>query len=257
MSEAVSGRAERTALVTGAASGIGLATAELLARSGVRVAMNHLSGDARGLAEVERLRAAGLAVVSAPGDVSDPKSADEMVARAISDLGRLDYLVNNAGTPATTEPIPMGELDRLDEGFWNSILSTNLVGPFRCTRAAAAALREAKGAVVSTASIAAFDLPGSSLAYGASKAGLVNMTKNLARGLAPHVRVNAVAPGFVLSPWTSTWPPARVAELSEKALLKRACRPEDIAETIVFLLTQGRMITGQTIIVDGGITLAG
>ena len=163
----------------------------------------------------------------------------------------------NSARASHSAPVIGAGFDRLDPAFWDRILATNLTGPFRCTRAAAAALREAGGAVVTTASIAGFDSAGSSLAYGASKAAVVNMTKNLARALAPTVRVNAVAPGLVLSPWTSTWPEERIRQSSEKALLKRACRPEDIADTIVYLLTRAPMITGQTIIVDGGLTLAG
>ena len=138
----------KTALVTGAASGIGLATAELFARRGVRVAINYLPDDPRGLAAVERLRAQGLAVVGAPGDVSKAGSAERMVQEAIDALGRLDFLANNAGTSATSAPIPSADLDRLTEDFWATILATNLLGPFRCTRAAAQALRaSARGGV--------------------------------------------------------------------------------------------------------------
>src|SRR5438067_4404706 len=122
----------KAALVTGAASGIGLATVELFASRGVAVALNHLPEDGRGPAAVERLRGLGCAVISAPGDVSAPAQAENMVRGAIGTLGRLDYLVNNAGTPATVEPITPSELDRLTEEFWSSILSTNLLGAFRC-----------------------------------------------------------------------------------------------------------------------------
>src|SRR5437870_100087 len=108
----------KTALVTGAASGIGLATAELFAKRKAKVALNHLPDDPRGTAAVERLRAQGHAVIAAPGDVSRPGSAETMVHRAVDALGRLDFLVNNAGTPATVEPIPPADLDRLNEEFW-------------------------------------------------------------------------------------------------------------------------------------------
>ena len=126
----------KTALVTGAASGIGLATAELFAKRKAKIALNHLADDARGAAAVERLRAQGHVVISAPGDVSKPGAAETMVQRAVDALGRLDFLVNNAGTSATVEPIAPADLNRLDEEFWATILATNLLGPFRCTRAA-------------------------------------------------------------------------------------------------------------------------
>jgi 3-oxoacyl-[acyl-carrier protein] reductase len=245
----------KTALVTGGASGIGLATVEIFARCGATVALNHLADDRRGAEQVERLKSAGHRVVAAPGNVSKPGEAEAMVTRAIDALGRLDFLVNNAGTPATPAPIPFSELDRLTEDFWQTILNTNLIGPFRCTHAAVGALRQAKGAICSTASIAGVQGSGSSIPYATSKAGVINLTRSLARTLAPEIRVNAVAPGFVDSPWNKDWPADRKVQSVERTPLKRACTPEDIAVTIFFLCAGSAMITGQTIIVDGGLTL--
>jgi 3-oxoacyl-[acyl-carrier protein] reductase len=247
--------AGKTALVTGAASGIGLATVELFARRKVRVALNHLPDDARGATAVERLRSQGHAVIAAPGDVSEAGGAEDMVRNAINALGRLDFLVNNAGTSATAAPIAPADLGRLDDGFWATILATNLLGPFRCTRAAAAALKAAHGAVCNTASVAGRNMPGSSMAYGASKAALINLTKNLARAFAPEARVNAVAPGFVDTDWTRNWPASRRQASTERTLLKRACTPADIATAIVFLCADATMVTAQTLVVDGGYSL--
>jgi 3-oxoacyl-[acyl-carrier protein] reductase len=209
----------------------------------------------RGAAAVERLRAQGHAVIAAPGDVSKAGAADEMVCSAVEALGRLDFLVNNAGTSATAEPIAPADLDALNDEFWATILATNLLGPFRCTRAAAPALKAAHGAVCNTASVAGRNMAGSSMAYGASKAALINLTKNLARALAPQVRVNAVAPGFVDTEWTRSWPAARKQASIERTLLKRACTPADIAAAIVFLCADADMVTAQTLVVDGGYSL--
>ena len=245
----------KTALVTGGASGIGLATVEIFARCGATVALNHLADDPRGAQQVERLKGLGHKVVAAPGNVSKPGEAEAMVSRAIDALGRLDFLVNNAGTPATPAPIPFAELDRLTEDFWQMILNTNLIGPFRCAHAAVGALRQAQGAICSTASIAGVQGSGSSIPYATSKAGVINLTRSLARALAPDIRVNAVAPGFVDSPWNKDWPADRKVESVERTPLKRACTPQDIADAIFFLCAGTSMVTGQTLIVDGGLTL--
>ncbi len=245
----------KTALVTGAATGIGFATVDLFARRGAKVALNHLPDDARGADAVARLRAQGFDVVGAPGDVSKPAEAESMVRETIQKLGRLDYLANNAGTSATVEPIAPADMDRLTEAFWQTILNTNLIGPFRCTHAAADALKAAGGAVCNTASVAGLNMAGSSMAYGASKAGLISLTKNLARALAPQARVNAVAPGHVDTEWTKLWPAERKRTTIERTLLKRACTAADIAGAIVFLCADNSMITAQTLVVDGGFSL--
>lgn len=243
----------RTALVTGGASGIGFATARRLASCGARVAINDREENPRLDEAVTRLKDEGLDVIAVPGSVGDPQQAAAVVERAVGSLGRLDYLVNNAGTAETNTPIPAAELDRLGEDLWREILSVNLVGPFRCTRAAAPHLKAAHGAVVNTASTAGYGYPGSSLAYAASKAGLINLTTNLARALAPEVRVNAVAPGMIRTPWTMRFGQAWEDNSVAMTCLKRVGTPEDVADVIFFLLTGAAYVTGQTFRVDGGL----
>jgi 3-oxoacyl-[acyl-carrier protein] reductase len=247
--------AGRTALVTGGASGIGFATARMLAKSGATVAINHLPDDARGPEAVESLIAEGGKAIGAPGSVGEKGSAERMVLKAISDLGRLDLLVNNAGTPGTRRRITPPELDLITEDLWSQLLETNLLGVFRCAKAAAPALRATQGAIVNTASIAGLGRAGSSLAYSATKAGVVSLTQNLARALAPEVRVNAIAPGAVDSSWMVEWTNEERAQSIERTLLKRRSQPEDLAEVIVFLGFGAAMVTGQTVTVDGGLTL--
>jgi 3-oxoacyl-[acyl-carrier protein] reductase len=135
------------------------------------------------------------------------------------------------------------------------VLQTNLVGTFRCAKAAAPALKAAGGAVVNLASVAGLTAPGSSIAYGASKSGVIQLTIGLARALAPEVRVNAVAPGSVDTPLQEHWPAERKEASRQRALLKKRCSSEDIAEAILFLAFSAPMVTGQTLVVDGGVLL--
>lgn len=245
----------KAALVTGGASGIGLATVRMLAKNGCKVAINHLANDPRGPEVVEVLRAEGMDVLSAPGNVGDAADGPRMVEQAVADLGRLDYLVNNAGTPGTRAAIPPTALDSITEKLWEAVIEVNLLGVFRCSKAAAPYLKKTGGAIVSVASIAGINSPGSSMAYGATKAGVISLTKNLARGLGPEVRVNAIAPGAVNSTWQIEWTNEQRATSIDKAVLKRRCEPEDLAEVMVFLLAGAAMVTGQTVVVDGGLTL--
>lgn len=246
----------KKALVTGGASGIGLATVTMLAERGAQVAINYLNGDPAGAEQVTRLTKAGLNVISAPGNVAEPSSAEAMVEKAVAEMGGLDYLVNNAGISGTKDPIPPSDLDGITEELWQALLTTNLISVFRISKAAAGALKASGGAIVNTASTSGVGLQGSSTPYAASKSGVVSVTRSLARGFAPDVRVNAVAPGQVATPWTADWPQERKQMALDKSLIKRHVQPEDVAELITFLLTGAAMITGQTIVIDGGMTVS-
>ncbi len=245
----------KTALITGAASGIGLEAARLMASAGATVAINYLPNDPRGEQAISDLRSEGLSVIAAPGDVSKPEQAAEMVSKAVSELGHLDLLVNNAGTPGVTTPIPVRDLESVSEELWSTLLNVNLMSVFRCSKAAAASLAASGGAIVNTASIAGFGSIASTVAYSASKAAVINLTSNLAHALAPEVRVNAVAPGSVESSWAIEWSEERRNATIAATPLQRWCTPNDVAQLIVYLGFAGSMITGQTVIIDGGISL--
>lgn len=242
----------KTALVTGGASGIGLGAVHAFLRCGAAVAINDLATSPNLDKVVGELSQAGHKVVAAPGNVGDADDCPRMVARAIEDLGRLDYLVNNAGTPGTRSPVPPGDFERQDEAFWNLLLNVNLIGPYRCTRAAAAALKESSGAIVNTASISGFAGGGSSSVYCATKAGLINLTKEWARALAPQVRVNAIAPGAVDSAWMCRFDDIEQGDLSAIPL-GRVGSPTDYGESILFLAAGADYVTGHTLVVDGGL----
>jgi 3-oxoacyl-[acyl-carrier protein] reductase len=240
----------RRALVTGSASGIGLATAELLARSGAHVAMNDLPTEALTRA-VSDFRAQGLRVEAVPGDLGVSASARAVALQALELLGGLDYLVNNAGAPCTRTPIPPSDLDALTDEFWDRILRVNLMSAFWMTKTLATALTAAQGAVVNTVSVAALGGGGSSTAYATAKAGLAGLTRELARGLAPAVRVNGIAPAYVNSNWECSFGDIDAAARATVPL-GRVGQTADYAEVIVYLCAGAAYITGEVVPVTGG-----
>lgn len=243
----------KVAFVTGAASGIGLAVVERLIANGAAVAMNDLGRNPRLGLEIERLSAAGHKVMAFPGDVAVPDDVTAMIDRAAAHFGRLDYLVNNAATPGTAQPIPEDDFERMDEAFWAKLVSVNQIGPYRCVKAAARHLRKNGGAVVNVASTAGYAYGASSSVYAATKAALILLTKEWAHALGPDVRVNAIAPHIVEgSGWDCRFDPVANAETIARMPLQRPGTPADYAETIFYLLAGAPYVTGQTIVMDGG-----
>ncbi len=245
---------DRVALVTGSAVGTGRETALAFARGGCDVVVNYSRSQTEAEETAEMVTRLGRRALCLQADVADDAAVRNLVATSVSELGRLDILVNNAGT---TSFIPHNELEKVEEADWEKILSVNLKGPFYATRAATEALRKAGGAIVNVSSIAGVSGIGSSIPYCASKAALNNMTVALARALAPEIRVNAVAPGFIDTRWFKQLEGYDVIkEMSiERTPLKKVCQPEDVAKVIVDLATSD-LITGQVLVIDGGMTLA-
>jgi 3-oxoacyl-[acyl-carrier protein] reductase len=179
------------------------------------------------------------------------------VAETLRAFGRLDVLVNNAGT---TVFVPHADLDRVADEDWDRILAVNLKGPFYCSRAARAALAaDGGGQIVMTSSVAGLIGTGSSIPYCASKAALNNLVVTLARALAPAIRVNAVAPGFIEGDWLrqglgAAYEPVKQA-IEARAAMHRVCTPDDVALAILALVTGSDLVTGQVLPVEGGMLL--
>jgi NAD(P)-dependent dehydrogenase (short-subunit alcohol dehydrogenase family) len=197
---------ERVAIVTGGGTGLGAATCRRLADAGVKVAV----GWSRSKDDAEALAATLPAAIAVGADVRDEAAVVEMVAGVERRLGPVDLLVNNAGV---TTYVPFEDLDGISVEDWTTILSVNLVGPWICSKAVARSMRaRGEGAIVNVASDAALLAEGSSIPYVASKAGLVALTRSLAIALAPAVHVNAVAPGWMDTPWLDRYVPEDVRE---------------------------------------------
>jgi ketoreductase RED2 len=238
---------DRVVLVTGSSSGIGAATARAFAAEGARVVVNSSSSVEAGEAVAAGLD--GAAYVQ--GDVADPAGADALVAATVERFGRLDVLVNNAGR---TRVISHADLDAVTDEVFREIFEVNVFGTFRLTRAALPHLRASgDGAVVNVSSVAGVRPTGSSIPYAVSKAALNHLTALLANVTGPEVRINAVAPGLVRTPWTEGWGPLHDA-MATRVPAGRSGEPEDIAAVIVDVAA-ARYITGQVVVADGGMSL--
>jgi len=250
----------RVALVTGGAGGIGGAVVRGLAAAGVDGIVINYRKSAK---EADDLAAAiersGVKALTFQADIRSDEQVRGMIAKIHDRFGRLDILVNNAGV---THWVKLSDLEGLTDAIWDEILDVNVKGAFRCARAAARLLAATQGIIVNVSSISGVLAPStmSSLAYGTAKAALIYMTRGLAVAMAPKVRVNCVAPAFTDTPWMSehfgTDYRQVIAKASAGYPLQRIATPEDIAGAILGLITGGDFITGQTLIVDGGLSLS-
>lgn len=242
------GRVEgKVAIVSGSTSGIGEAVARRLSREGARVVLNSVTSVEAG----ERLAAELSDAVYVQADVADDGDCQRLVSSALDHWGRLDIVVNNAGR---TEVIPHADLDAVTDDTWRSIFDTNVLGTWHLTRAAVPALAQAEdGNVINVSSLAGVRPTGSSIPYAVSKAAINHMTRLLAHALGAQVRVNAVAPGLIDTPWTQDWDEVR-GYVVERAPLHRSGRPDDVAEVCLGLATSA-YVTGEVVVVDGGLHL--
>src|SRR3989338_3247912 len=249
----------RAAIVTGSATGIGRSTALALARRGGRVVINYTRSETEAQETVRNVEAMGVPALLFRGDVSDDAAVRRMVAACEEKFGRLDVLVNAAGTTHFSAP---EDLEAITDEVWNRVFNVNVHGTFLATRAAAPLLkRSGAGAVVNLSSIDGLRPAAQAIPYAASKAAIVTMTISFARILAPEVRVNAVAPGWMEGRWMK----AALGEQYDRLMERRAQRtplgrvatPDDVAQTILSLIESNDFVTGQVVVIDGGYSLVG
>ena len=247
------------AVVTGSSSGVGAACARQLAALGAHVVINYSrnqEGAEKTQADCEAL---GAETVVVQADVSEDEQCRALAQAALDKWGRIDALVNNAGT---TQFVPHGNLEGLSQEDFLRIYSVNTVGPFLMTRAVVPSMQTGKrGSIVNVSSIAGVMGVGSSIAYAASKGALNTMTLSLARVLGPHIRVNTICPGFIQGDWLrgglgdDAYENAK-SRTEQSSPLQVASTPDDIASGILYFITGADVVTGETLILDGGSHLA-
>ena len=233
----------RVALVTGGARRVGRALALALAERGARIAIHHHDspGDAASL--IGQLSTRGIEAAAFQGDLRQPDVPDRLVAEVVNHFGTLDILVNSAAIMVRS---PLADITI---AVWDDTFALNLRAPFFCARAAARAMGDRGGVIVNLADLAGIEAWPAYAAHGISKAGVIHMTRVLARILAPRVRVNAIAPGAVLLP--ESWSADDAAHLERTTPLQRLGSPDDVARAMLYLI-EADYVTGDLLVVDGG-----
>jgi NAD(P)-dependent dehydrogenase (short-subunit alcohol dehydrogenase family) len=249
----------KVCVVTGSSSGIGAATARLYAERGWNVAINYSREAAPAEKVADECRALGVAAIAVKADVADDAACLRLAARVEAEWGRADVLVNNAGTTRFVAPT---DLDALSAEVFQQVYAVNVIGAFQMTRALMPLLkRHPVAAIVNVSSVASMLGVGSSIAYMASKGALNAMTVGLARAFGPEVRVNAVAPGLVETPWLrgglgEARYAATVAAYKGRATLAEVIAPEDVARSIWYLGVDAAKTTGEVLLLDAGLRLS-
>src|SRR5437867_2663570 len=245
----------KVVLITGGGTGIGRAIAHYFAKEGATTVINYSKSESDAVKTAAEVKALGVSSSVIRADVSSNAQVREMVDQVRKEFGRVDILVNNAGY---TRFISHADLEAMEEETWDRIFAINVKGSFFCSRAVAPLMkRQGNGRIINIASVAGLTGQGSSIAYCASKAALICMTKSLARVLGPEVGVNAVAPGLIDTRWIEggSDPNGMRDRYKNNSVLKRVGTPEDIAEAALSLASEHSFMTGQVIVVDGGISL--
>lgn len=238
----------KVALITGGGTGIGRAIGLAFAKEGASIAINYSRSENEALTTAKEITDLGVSAMTIKADVSNDDQVHNMVKKVADKFGRLDILVNSAGTTTFVEA---SDLEGLTEEIWDRTIDVNLKGTFFCCRAVVPIMKSVDGgSIINISSIAGITGVGSSMAYSASKAGVICLTKSLARTLAPDIRVNTIAPGFVDSRWTEGWDEYRKMHISSTPM-KRVAKPEDVAVSALYLV-HSDFVTGQVIVVDGG-----
>jgi 3-oxoacyl-[acyl-carrier protein] reductase len=243
--------AGKVALITGGGTGIGRATALRFAGDGASLAVNYAASRQEAEQTVSDLRSLGVRAMPVQADVADDEAVCRMFTAVAEELGPVDVLVCSAGR---TRYIPFPRLDLITDSIWDELFAVNVKGALHCARAAAAQMKERGGVILFVASSAGQTGKGSSIPYAASKGALITLTKSLALALAPRIRVNAVAPGVVVSRWTEGHEEHKAKAVAETPL-GRIGSVNDVAEVLLSLAVTSGFVTGQTVMIDGGRSL--
>jgi 3-oxoacyl-[acyl-carrier protein] reductase len=242
------------ALVTGASTGIGRSAAVVLAKNGYDVVINFSRSEEAAKMTARNAESAGARTLLFRCDVSDDSRVRAMITATEKEFGRLDVLINNAGTTVDVEP---KNLEAMKVEDWNRVFNVNVLGLFLATRAAVPLLKKSpNGCIVNTCSIAGLRPSAQPLPYAASKAAVANLTKTLANALGPQIRVNAVAPGWIEGEWMKRTLADNyeglMARRAKYTPLKRCCTEDDVADSMLSFILHNRFVTGEILIVDGG-----
>jgi 3-oxoacyl-[acyl-carrier protein] reductase len=248
----------KVAIVTGSATGIGRAIALDLAKREFRVVVNYTSSEREAHGTAAEIEGLGAECMVRQADVARDGECRRIVDDCAKRWGRVDVLVNNAGF---TRAVPLADLESVTEDDWDRTFAVNVKGAFFMARACAALLRTARGCIVNVSSTSGLSSVGSSVAYAASKASLNNLTVSLSRALAPEVRVNAVLPGYVETRWNERTYGDRVGSMRKlikhQTLLSGVARPEHVAQVVASMIQGMDWVTGELVVVDGGLLARG